>query len=170
MPVTASTTRTARDWPSAIAKVPAGKRLDIRVARDELEISLVDAPHRGAPAELVPVPAPERVGRYHVVARAFRDRSERHEISRELLPRATRLVHAIAVEAVRRGWSATPVADPEPRTAAAPGRVPGRATSRSPRRVRRSGCACRKRASALAGRGRSRSSTTGTFRATRSIT
>jgi hypothetical protein len=68
-----------------------------------------------APGALVPTPVPERVGRYHVAARAFRDRRERHEMARELLPRATRIVHAIAVEAVRRGWSATPVPDPEPR-------------------------------------------------------
>jgi hypothetical protein len=49
---------------------------------------------------------PENVGRYHAVARQFRDRTERHEVSRALLPRVTRIVHAIAVEAERRGWSA----------------------------------------------------------------
>jgi hypothetical protein len=50
------------------------------------------------------VPVPAKVGRYHVVARDFRDRIERHEVSRAQLPRATRLVQAIAVEAERRGW------------------------------------------------------------------
>lgn len=88
-------------------KVPAGKRLEVSVVGDELEIRLVDGPEHGAPPELVPVAVPETVGRYHVAPRAFRDRSERHEISRALLPRATRIVHAIAVDAERRGWTAT---------------------------------------------------------------
>jgi len=57
-------------------------------------------------AELAPVPAPEKVGRYHIIARQFRDLAQHHEVSRTLLPRATRIVHAIAVEAERRGWSA----------------------------------------------------------------
>jgi hypothetical protein len=58
------------------------------------------------PAWPVPqdVPVPSKVGRYHVVARDFRDRIERHEVSRARLPRATRLVQAIAVAAERRGW------------------------------------------------------------------
>jgi hypothetical protein len=96
-------------------KVPAGKRLEVSAVGDELEISLADGPHNGAPAELVPIRVPENVGRYHAAARAFRDRSERHEVSRELLPRATRILHAIAVEADRRGWSAAPVTEPERR-------------------------------------------------------
>ena len=91
-------------------KVPPGKRLTVTVteARDELEIRLIDAPD-GAPggrAELAPVAVPVRVGRYHAAARQFRDHPERHEVSRALLPRATRIIHALAVEAERRGWSA----------------------------------------------------------------
>ena len=91
----------------------AGKRLAVSVVGDELEISLIDGPHSGARAELVPIRVPEKAGRYHAAARAFRDRSERHEVSRALLPRATRIIHAIAVEADRRGWSAGPVTEPE---------------------------------------------------------
>jgi hypothetical protein len=88
-------------------KVPEGKRLTVTAIERELEIALVDAPGRsyGRP-ELAPVPVPERIGRYHAAAREFRERSERHEVSRGQLPRATRIIHAIAVEADRRGWSA----------------------------------------------------------------
>jgi hypothetical protein len=93
----------------AYGKVPAGKRLTVSViSPKELEIELVDAPpgHLGGRPELVPIIVPEKVGRYHVAARQFRDRTERHEVSRALLPRATRIIHSIAVEAERRGWSA----------------------------------------------------------------
>ncbi|MGZ4358014.1 MAG: hypothetical protein ACXVRU_14520 [Gaiellaceae bacterium] len=88
-------------------KIPDGKQLLVTaISDDELEIELVEAPERlGGRAELVPVRVPERIGRYHPVARQFRDLARRHEVSRALLPRATRIVHAIAVEAERRGWS-----------------------------------------------------------------
>jgi len=46
-------------------KVPAGKRLVVSTIDDKLEIRLVDAPDRGAPAELVPVVVPANVSRYH---------------------------------------------------------------------------------------------------------
>jgi hypothetical protein len=49
-----------------------------------------------------PVPVPERIGRYHRVAAAFRDK--RWSVSVEHLGRATRIVQAIAVEAERRGY------------------------------------------------------------------
>lgn len=90
-------------------KVPAGKRMTVTtVSRDELEIELLDAPgYLASRAELTPVKVPERVARFHPVAREFRDRSGRHEVSRVLLPRATRIVHAIAVEAEQRGWTAS---------------------------------------------------------------
>jgi hypothetical protein len=88
-------------------KVPDGKRLILSTVDSELEIRLVDAPADAAPSELVPVVVPEKVPRYHVAARAFRDRSERHEVSRDLVARAARMIHAIAVEAERRGWTAT---------------------------------------------------------------
>lgn len=89
-------------------KVPQGRRLVVTVVSpDEVQIELVEAsgPLTGQ-AELVPIPVPEQIGRYHAAARQFRDRTERHEISRALLPRATRIIHAIAVESERRGWSA----------------------------------------------------------------
>lgn len=88
-------------------KVPEGKRLVVdRTGGRELEIRLEDAPHRvGAPAELSPVPVPERVARYHPAVRRFRQLSEFHEVSRPLLPRAHRILHAVAREAECRGWT-----------------------------------------------------------------
>lgn len=87
-------------------KVPAGKRLTISSVEDGLEIRLLDAPDLAAASRLVPVVVPQRIARYHPAARAFRDHPEHHQVSRALLPRATRLVHAIASEAERRGWQA----------------------------------------------------------------
>ena len=86
-------------------KVPPGKRLAVTAISDEeLEIELVDAPGLGE-AELVEVPVPERVTRYHPAAKRFREAKERHEVSRELLPRAARILHTVAREAEQRGWS-----------------------------------------------------------------
>jgi hypothetical protein len=96
-------------------KVPPGKRFQITRVDDELEITLVDAPFGStAPKELTPVPVPQKVGRYHEAARRFRDRNERHEVSRAQVARATRVIHAIAIEATRRGWEVLgPAADDE---------------------------------------------------------
>lgn len=92
-----------------LGKVPEGRRLIVTRREGELELRLVDAPGQaGGRAELVPIAIPEKVGRYDPTARQFRDRAERHEVSRGSLRRATRIVHAIAVEAERRGWSARP--------------------------------------------------------------
>lgn len=92
----------------AYGKVPAGQRLvATEVSSDELELKLVDAPDRvTARAELLPVSVPEKISRYHAAARAFRDRKSDQEVSRALLPRAIRILHTIATEAERRGWSA----------------------------------------------------------------
>lgn len=88
-------------------KVPDGKRLIVTQQRDETEIRLEDAPHRTGPRpELVPVNVPERVGRYHPAARNFRDLAARHAVSRQLIGRATRILHGIAKEVERRGWQA----------------------------------------------------------------
>jgi hypothetical protein len=40
----------------------------------------------------------------HATAREFRDQKDRHEVSRALLARATRVIHAVATEARLRGW------------------------------------------------------------------
>ena len=84
-------------------KVPAGKRLTVTTVGSALELRLVDASHH-IPAPLVPVLVPTNVRRYHPAARLFRDHPERHEVARGQLARATRIVHAIATEAERRGW------------------------------------------------------------------
>lgn len=94
-------------------KVPAGKRLAISPVDGGLEISLIEVLDKGEPAELVAVDVPEKVARYHPAARQFRDVRPRQEVSHELLPRATRIVHAIAIEAERRGWAAKPPSDSE---------------------------------------------------------
>ena len=87
-------------------KVPAEKRLVVRrVSNDEIEVVLEEAPgYVSGRLEVTPVRVPTRVGRYHAAARWFRERTERHEVSRSQLARATRLIHAIAMEADRRGW------------------------------------------------------------------
>jgi hypothetical protein len=87
-------------------KVPAGMRLVASPIDDELEIRLVNAPERRAFTELEPVMVPEKVARYHPSARRFRDETDRHEVSRTQVLRATRIVHAVAIEAERRAWSA----------------------------------------------------------------
>jgi hypothetical protein len=80
-------------------KVPADKRLVLeRMRGGELEIRLDDA----LPAP-PPVPVPVRLPRPHPVAKRFRDDSDNHQVSRALLARAVRIVHALAAEAERRG-------------------------------------------------------------------
>ncbi|HLK16997.1 MAG TPA: hypothetical protein VKT78_19485 [Fimbriimonadaceae bacterium] len=90
-------------------KVPAGSRLTVKIASDsELLIALVNDVAGGAPHEpvgLLPVPVPERLGKPHRVASEFREAVSLHEISRKTLPRAARIVHAIAVETERRGYA-----------------------------------------------------------------
>lgn len=83
-------------------KVPPGKQLVVTKHRDEIEISLVDAPH-SAPAAPDVVNVPERVARFHPLAGTFRTDRSRHEVSRAQLGRASRLVHALVTEAERRG-------------------------------------------------------------------
>jgi hypothetical protein len=89
-------------------KVPPGQWLTVTKLRDELELRLEDDPgaaHEPTP-DLVAVPVPARIARHHPAACAFRDNRQSHEVSRALVSRATRIVHAIATEAQRRGWVA----------------------------------------------------------------
>ncbi|MGA9762386.1 MAG: hypothetical protein WBQ14_08190 [Gaiellaceae bacterium] len=91
-------------------KVPAGRRLVVKtLSREELLIELVgdgivDADGRESPVPLEPIPVPARLSKYHHVAREFRDRTNLHEVSRKALPRVLRIVHALAIEAERRGY------------------------------------------------------------------
>ena len=91
-------------------KVPAGSHLRVStVSGDELLIELLsDGTGEVEGGEqnpvLVAVPVPARLSKYHRVAREFRDRTSLHEVSRKALPRALRIVHALALEAERRGY------------------------------------------------------------------
>lgn len=85
-------------------KVPSGKRLKLTsLSHDELQIELVDAAE-GVP-DLRPVPVPDAVSRYHGTVKQFRERSDRHEVSRASLPRVSRLLQALVTEAERRGYT-----------------------------------------------------------------
>jgi hypothetical protein len=92
-------------------KVPRGNRLIVKTASaEELLLELVTDPSIAAVGDeehslaLTRVPVPIRLTKYHRVAREFRDRTNLHEISRKALPRVLRIVHALAVEAERRGY------------------------------------------------------------------
>jgi hypothetical protein len=85
-------------------KVPEGKHLSVSRTKERFEISLVDGDtgnELGADA----VPVPSRLSKYHRVAQEFRNRTSLHEVSRKALPRALRIVHALAMEAERRGYA-----------------------------------------------------------------
>lgn len=56
-----------------------------------------------------PVPVLQRVMRLHLAVAAYRDDADRHEVSRDSLSRATRILHALASEAQRRGHDVTAV-------------------------------------------------------------
>lgn len=86
-------------------KVPAGKQLEVVPLKDELEIRLSDAPGNLGRAEIVEIKVPEKISRYHEAARSFRDDKVEHEVSRSQLRRAVAIIHVIAIEAERRGWS-----------------------------------------------------------------
>ncbi len=91
-------------------KVPPGSRLVVKTASaEELVIELVtdrivDADGSDPPPALTPLPVPARLSKYHRVAQEFRDRTTLHEVSRKALPRVSRIVHALAAEAERRGY------------------------------------------------------------------
>jgi hypothetical protein len=54
-----------------------------------------------------PVPVPQRVARLHPAAAAYLDDADRHEVSKDCLSRATRILHALASEAQSRGHEVT---------------------------------------------------------------
>jgi len=56
-----------------------------------------------------PVPVPQRIVRLHSAAAAYRDDADRHEVSKDSLSRATRILHALASEAQSRGHEVTAV-------------------------------------------------------------
>lgn len=86
-------------------KLPPNTRFAYRMVEGELEIRLVEALPMPPRPDLADIDVPEAISRYHYVARAFRDAPHRHGVSRASLKRATRIVHVVALEAERRGWS-----------------------------------------------------------------
>lgn len=95
-------------------KVPPGTRLTTRnLAWPGLEVRLEpdDAP-ASISSEPVPVTVPDRVAAFHPAVAGFRDRPDRHEVSPRQLHRTCRLLHALAVEADRRGHTVAVAADP----------------------------------------------------------
>jgi hypothetical protein len=92
-------------------KVPQGKQLMTDMDRGELIVRLIDAPD-GTVIEPTPVPVPDRLTTPHLVARQYRDDTQRHCVSRTQLPRVVRIVHALASECNRRGYEIRKL-DPE---------------------------------------------------------
>ncbi|MCD0450400.1 hypothetical protein LO762_14535 [Actinocorallia sp. API 0066] len=86
--------------------LPAGKQLVTRVVTwPGMSIWMSDKEIiPGADVTLRPVPVPSRVSKYHTVAITFRN-LHRPDLAKGLLPRATRIVHAVATEAERRGYA-----------------------------------------------------------------
>lgn len=88
-------------------KVPAGKRITTKaLSWPDMEIRLEEG-IPGTDVPRTPVPVPQRVARYHPVVVQFRDRSKRHEVSKEHLPRMLRILQGLVVEAERRGHTVT---------------------------------------------------------------
>jgi len=105
----------------AYGKVPERKRLQVApVSDDELQIDLVYLPEElTVPLHEVPVPA--KVTRYHAVVTRFRRMTHRLEISRAALPRASRILQALVVEAERRGYQVEVAPDGERKRYGHPG-------------------------------------------------
>lgn len=53
-----------------------------------------------------PVAVPDRVSKYHPAVAHYRNDPDRHEVSKDSLGRASRILHALATEAERRGYTA----------------------------------------------------------------
>jgi hypothetical protein len=103
-----------RDYAAqAAGKLPEGMALTTWTLGERVELRLI--PTSGSTEERIPlataepVAVPVVVDKLDPAATRFARATERHEVSRRSLERATRLVHAIAVEAKRRRWRvATP--------------------------------------------------------------
>lgn len=101
-------------WARQHRKVPPGKRLTTRRVDDELEIRLEDG-LPGTDVPLLAVPVPQRLTKPHAVARRFRDDTAKHLVSRAQMSRCVRILHALAIEAERRGFGVANVEGPSDR-------------------------------------------------------
>lgn len=61
-----------------------------------------------------PVPVPERVAACHPVVKAYRADPDRHEVSKDSLDRACRILQGLAAEAQRRGYAVRTVEQQRP--------------------------------------------------------
>jgi hypothetical protein len=96
-------------------KVPPGKELVLERARGgQLEIRLEQA--RSAEAESISVDVPGRLTRPHPVAARYRDQHGQHQVSRSLLARSVRIIHALVVAAESRGHQVANVGQPRERS------------------------------------------------------
>lgn len=84
---------------------PKGWRLELKSAGSwsEPRYEVVLVRHFDDLVDPVPVPVPTDVARYHPAVKAFLADRGRHAVTREQLSRATRILHALATEAPRRG-------------------------------------------------------------------
>lgn len=91
--------------------LPFGKQLRVRKAgpwwADGCEIYFDE--DFAARVVTRPVPVPQRVATYHPAVAAYRADSGRHEVSKDSLGRASRILQALADEAVRRGYTVNAV-------------------------------------------------------------
>jgi hypothetical protein len=87
-------------------RVPDGKRLSVVWSSKGFEIELLDG-RASIDLNAEPVRVPARVVNYHPAVREFRDHADAHEVSRKLLPRALRIMHALARELDKRGHKIT---------------------------------------------------------------
>jgi hypothetical protein len=86
--------------------LPFGKQLKMRSVgpywSDDHEIYLdEDFEPRVLP---LPVPVPEQIAAYHPAVKAYRADPDRHEVSKNFLERACRILQGLAAEAQRRGY------------------------------------------------------------------
>jgi hypothetical protein len=90
--------------------LPPGKQLRSRPSRRWSPGALELYFDEDFPARVTerPVPVPARVTAWHPAAVAYRQDADRHEVSKDSLSRASRLLHALATEADRRGYDARP--------------------------------------------------------------
>ena len=89
-------------------KVPPGKRLLVRRTDDGIEITLADPPPGAPVGPPPPVPVPRQVRGYHPAVQTFRQTTQRHEVTRRQLNRASRILHALATVVEAHGWTAEP--------------------------------------------------------------
>ena len=94
-------------------KTPPGTRLVHSVDYDgpgwqgsRYDLFVLEEGPAGTDAPLLPVPVPDKVGRYHPVVTVLRD-TEHATFSTAVRIRAFRILHAVAIEAERRGFIVT---------------------------------------------------------------